>query len=117
MPQEFTDARHEVDHVIAQKHRGLATPDNLALSCFHCNNHKGPNIAGIDPKTKQMTRLFHPRFDQWHEHFNWFGPVLMGLTPVGRVTVEVLSINLRHRVLHRQSLMEEGAFPPVSEAT
>lgn len=111
MPQEFTDAVHEVDHIIAEKHRGLTLLENLGLACFPCNNHKGPNIAGIDPQTEIVTRLFHPRLDQWSEHFAWRGPVLMGLTAIGRTTIEVLTINHRHRILHRQALIEEGVFP------
>lgn len=112
MPQAYTDAGHEVDHVIAEKHRGSTTLENLALACFPCNNHKGPNIAGIDPDSGQVTRLFHPRQDVWIEHFAWSGPVLVGLTPIGRATVEVLEINIRHRLVHRQALIEERAFPP-----
>src|SRR5258708_39599797 len=80
MPQLFTDAGHEVDHIIAEKHRGPTTLDNLALACFHCNNHKGPNVAGIDPATGQVTRLYHPRQDRWDEHFDWHGPMLRGLS-------------------------------------
>jgi hypothetical protein len=112
MPQEFADAVHEIDHVIAEKHRGLTNLDNLALACFHCNNHKGPNLAGIDPNSGQVTRLFHPRHDIWGENFAWVGPILTGLSPIGRATVEVLEINLRHRVIHRRELIEEGVFPP-----
>ena len=111
IPQPLTDAVHEIDHIIAEKHRGPTIPGNLALACFHCNNHKGSNIAGIDPVSGQTTRLFHPRLDVWNEHFRWRGAILQGLTPSGRTTVEVLEINLRHRVLHRQALLEEGAFP------
>jgi 5-methylcytosine-specific restriction endonuclease McrA len=81
MPQQFTDASHEIDQIVAEKHRGATTPDNLALACFHCNNHKGPNIAGVDPATRQVVRLFHPREDRWAEHFAWRGAVLLGLTP------------------------------------
>jgi len=73
MPQEFIDAIHEVDHVIAEKHRGATSLENLALACFHCNNHKGPNIAGIDPSTGYLSRLFHPRNDDWGAHFRWRG--------------------------------------------
>jgi hypothetical protein len=111
MPQDLAEASHEIDHVIAEKHSGPTTLENLALACFPCNNHKGPNVAGVDPETGHVTRLFHPRQDDWHEHFVWRGPVLVGRTAIGRVTVEVLAINLRHRVLHRQALMEEGVFP------
>jgi len=112
MPQQFTEAPHEIDHVVAEKHRGKTTLDNLALACFPCNNHKGPNIAGVDPATGGLTRLFNPRCDHWEQHFAWRGPILAGLTPVGRATVEVLEINLRHRVIHRQALIEELVFPP-----
>lgn len=111
MPQEFAEATHEIDHVIAEKHHGPTTLENLALACFHCNNHKGPNIAGIDPDSGKVTRLFHPRQDRWDEHFTWNQAMLIGQTPVGRATVAVLEVNLRHRLIHRQSLIEEGVFP------
>src|SRR5436190_6760693 len=85
--QDSEDTVHEVDHVIAEKHGGQTVSDNLALACFHCNNRKGPNIAGIDPETGQISRLFHPRRDEWITHFSWHGPELVGLTPVGRCTI------------------------------
>jgi hypothetical protein len=117
MPQQFTDPTHELDHVIAEKHRGPTILDNLALACFHCNNHKGPNIAGADPETGHVTRLYHPRQDRWSDHFAWSGAILVGLTAIGRATVAVLEINLRHRVVHREALLEEGVFPPKLEQT
>ena len=113
MPQAFAEPTHEIDHVIAEQHRGPTTLENLALACFYCNNHKGPNIAGIDPVTSVMCRLFHPRQDDWEEHFAWTGPHLLGLTAIGRTTIEVLAINIRHRLAHRQALIEEGVFPVV----
>lgn len=112
MPQDFSDASHELDHVIAEKHRGPTALENLALACFECNNHKGPNISGIDPATGDIVRLFHPRRDRWSDHFVWRGPLLAGITAVGRTTVEVLAINLVRRLIHRQALIEEGSFPP-----
>lgn len=76
MPQAFSEPVHEIDHVIAEKHHGPTTLENLALACFHCNNHKGPNIAGIDPTTGEITRLFHPRIDKtlrfWLRYFRNF---------------------------------------------
>ena len=111
MPQEFDPLPFQIDHIIARKHGGAATVENLALACFPCNNHKGPNIAGIDPVTEEITRLFHPRRDDWPEHFMWHGPDLFGQTPIGRTTVAVLSINLPRRVMLRRALTEEGVFP------
>jgi hypothetical protein len=49
----------------------------LALSCFYCNSAKGANIAGRDPETGQLTRLYHPRVDAWHEHFSWSAETLV----------------------------------------
>jgi hypothetical protein len=112
MPQEYAEPTHEIDHIIAQKHGGVTEIENLALACFHCNNHKGPNIAGIDPTTGELLRLFNPREDRWTQHFQWQGADLLGRTSIGRVTVLVLAINARHRVAHRQALIEEGVFPP-----
>ena len=102
----------QIDHVIAEKHHGPTVASNLALSCFRCNVHKGPNIAGIDPETQQIVPLFHPRNDLWSEHFCWDGPVLAGLTPSGRATIDVLDINHPIRVALRESLIAEGVFPP-----
>jgi hypothetical protein len=82
------------------------------LLVFPVTNHKGPNVAGIDPDTQALTQLFHPRQDDWSEHFIWNGPELTGKTVIGRVTIAVLAINLPHRIALRQALIEEGAFPP-----
>ncbi len=62
--------RFQIDHVIAEKHHGRTEEGNLALSCFHCNSFKGPNISGVDPLTGKITRPFHPRRDAWDKHFN-----------------------------------------------
>jgi hypothetical protein len=102
---------HVSDHVIARQHRGATSAKNLALSCARCNRHKGPNIAGVDPKTGVVTTLFNPRLHHWHEHFRWNGTVLVGLTEVGRTTIEVLAINGSERVALREQLMKSGEFP------
>lgn len=114
MPQEYDGFTHEIDHVIALKHRGPTVAHNLVLACFPCNNHKGPNIAGIDAVTKRLTPLFNPRRHKWARHFRWEGAHLVGKTAVGRVTVAVLEINVAERVQLRQSLIDEGVFPPVA---
>lgn len=75
------------------------------------SNYKGPNIAGIDPSTSEITRLFHPRQDVWDEHFQWDGPELIGLTAIGRATIDVLAINLPERVEHRRLLLAAGVWP------
>ena len=101
-----------IDHIIARQHGGKTEPDNLCLSCYRCNSHKGPNIAGIDLETGEMVPLFHPRQNNWHEHFKWSGTVLVGRTPIGRATVTLLAVNHTDYILLRESLMAEGSFPP-----
>jgi HNH endonuclease len=112
VPQSRDPLSFEIDHIIAENHEGETKASNLCLCCFACNRHKGPNIAGIDPKIGEIVPLFNPRRHKWARHFRWDGPVLMGLTPHGRATIRVLKINLDHRVGFRQELIEEGAFPP-----
>jgi hypothetical protein len=54
-------APYQIDHIIAKQHGEGDELDNLPFACIHCNRYKGPNIAGIDPETGELTRLFHPR--------------------------------------------------------
>lgn len=100
----------QIDHIIAVKHGGLTVAANRALSCERCNSHKGPNIAGY--LEGQRVPLFNPRQDRWADHFEWNGAVLVGKTPVGTVTIDVLAINLPYRIALRAALIEEGIFPP-----
>ena len=111
LPSSVHPVPFAADHVIASQHRGQTSADNLALACFRCNVHKGPNIAGVDPETGAIVPLFHPRRDRWEDHFRWRGAVLAGLTPSGRATLVVLAINDPTRVALRESLIAEGVFP------
>ena len=108
MPQSHDELPFQIDHIIAQKHRGPSTAANLALACFSCNSHKGPNIAGLDPLTGKLTALFHPLRHHWDRHFRWDGPILIGRTAIGRTTIVVLEINQLHRVALRQTVIDEG---------
>ncbi len=83
----------QIEHIIPRKHGGLDSFGNLALACAECNLHKGSNLTGIDPESKQVTALFDPRRDAWDDHFSWDGLRIVGLTAVGRTTVRVLELN------------------------
>lgn len=107
-PVNVAELPFEIDHIIAEKHHGLTVSENLAWACLSCNSHKGPNIAGIDPITSEIARLFHPRDDVWDEHFEWNGAWLRGLTSMGRATIDVLEINCSDEVAVRESLLDEG---------
>jgi hypothetical protein len=103
-------------HIVAQQHDGPTVSENLAVSCSHCNLHKGPNLTGLDPDDRKIARLFNPRQDLWHEHFAWDGPLVIGLTSTGRATVVVLNMNSGIRVRLRVELISAGLFP-LSEPT
>ncbi len=60
-PQEYDRLPFEIDHIIALKHRGPIRRGNLCLACFACNNHKGPNVAGVAETTKTVVKLVNPR--------------------------------------------------------
>jgi hypothetical protein len=91
--QEQDPLPFHVEHILPRQHGGADTPDNLALAWHHCNLHKGPNLAGLDPETGQLTRLFDPRADRWEEHFARFGNEIVSSTAIGWTTVEVLRMN------------------------
>ena len=100
-----------VDHIVARQHGGQTVVENLALARLHCNRHKGPNIAGADPNTGEIIRLFHSRLDRWNEHFEWLGGELCGRTTIGRVTINVLAINDADFLGVREALIQEQLFP------
>lgn len=61
---------HEPDHVIAEKHGGTTSRDNLAWSCFYCNRFKGSDLASIDPASQKVVVLFHPHKQRWNPPFS-----------------------------------------------
>ena len=112
LPFALHPAPFQLDHIIAKQHGGVSGLDNLALACIHCNRYKGPNLAGIDPETGTLTRLFHPRTDDWNVHFQWNGSEILPLSPIGRVTVLVLFVNDPELVWLRSTLAAEKPARP-----
>jgi hypothetical protein len=56
--------------------------------------------------------LFNPRTDKWDDHFCWEGYCIAALTPVGRVTIDVLLLNHGRRIKIRQAEALFNLFPP-----
>jgi hypothetical protein len=110
LPQVASHVPFEIDHIRPRKHHGPTTAGNLALSCIYCNGHKGPNLSGIDPVTRKLTKLFHPRRHKWSYHFRYDKGTLIGRTAIGRTTIDVLRINLPNLVAIRVMLIEDGEF-------
>jgi hypothetical protein len=112
LPQDLTPlVAFHVEHVVPRKHGGGDEPENLALSCFHCNLHKGSNLTGIDPVTGAVVPLFDPRRQTWVEHLAFEDAVVVGLTPVGRATVHVMRMNAPSRTELRTELQRIRGSP------
>ncbi|MCU0568070.1 MAG: HNH endonuclease [Oculatellaceae cyanobacterium Prado106] len=109
--QTFSIYTHEVDHVIALKHGGQTSEENLVLACLPCNRHKGSDLTSIDPFTGRITPLFNPRTQVWTEHFEQERGYLTGITAVGRTTVCLLKMNEMNRLQLRQALSLQGLYP------
>jgi len=99
-----------VEHIVARQHGGGDDPGNLCLACPDCNRHKGPNLASIDPQTRELTPLFDPRKYSWDQHFVLQEARIVGLTPTGRATVRLLNMNEEDRVDMRSELLAAGLW-------
>jgi hypothetical protein len=109
--QHETLIPHQPDHIIAEQHGGETIAENLALACIDCNRAKGPNIASIAAVSRQLTPLYHPRQDNWSDHFTLEGAYIRPLSSVGQVTAALLRFNDRRRVEIRELLLEDGRYP------
>lgn len=105
IPEEICFAKHQIDHVIAEKHGGLTVEDNLALSCTVCNKFKGSDISSIDGETDEIVPLFNPRKHIWSEHFSIENARFIGLTANARATIRLLQLNNLARVEERKLFM------------
>lgn len=109
--QEHNLFRFHIDHIIAEKHGGTTTLDNLCLSCQYCNTFKGSDIASMDWETDKVIQLYHPRKQNWRDHFRLMGALIEPITDTGRVTVSLLRINREDQVIERQGLIDLGLYP------
>jgi len=117
LPEEATWNPHEIDYVIAEKHRGQTTVDNLAFACMSCNSYKGSDLASIDPQTGKITQLFNPRTQHWDEHFQLAKDgTIVPRTAEGRVTVFLLRFHAPLRQQQRANLIATGGLQPTSES-
>ena len=72
------------------------------------------SVEAIDPATGTIVPLYHPRQYRWDEHFAWNPDcsLIIGLTPIGRATVEILRLNRIGLVNLRRVLFSFNAHPP-----
>lgn len=101
------------DHIIPRKKGGSTEFDNLCFACHRCNEFKGATMVMEDPLTNEISPLYHPRRQQWVDHFAWDAAAIqiVGLTAIGRVTVIALKLNNDVIVNARQNWVNAGLHP------
>lgn len=112
-PEAIFNFPFEVEHIIPLCREGADDLTNLALACRSCNLYKADHLSGIDPITQSSSPLFHPRQDEWGQHFQVDSETgaITGITEVGRGTVIRLQINSSVQLAARQQWMRLGIFP------
>ncbi|WP_028526270.1 HNH endonuclease [Runella limosa] len=99
----------EIDHIIPIKHGGTNQVENLAYACPHCNQHKGSDFATLIDD--EIVRLFHPRLDDWHKHFETQQGKIIAKTLVGEATLKIFRFNHPDLLILRQLLSLQGRYP------
>jgi hypothetical protein len=110
----FSAQAFSIEHIVPRHSGGETTLDNLALACQGCNNHKYTKTEARDSMSDSIVPLYHPRRQQWREHFAWNDDftLVVGLTPTGRATVQTLHLNRAELINLRRVLYTMGEHPP-----
>ncbi len=103
----------QVDHIIAEKHRGPTWAGNLSHACTFCNRAKGTDIASVSEMSGEIVRLYNPRTDIWDDHFVLDGAVIRSKSDIGAATSALLSFNAPERILERESMATIGRYPSI----
>ncbi len=113
LSQEDASFTFHIEHVIAEKHDGKTTADNLCLSCPECNTFKGSNIASLDDFGGMLaiSLLYNPHTQRWDDYFRFNGNFIEPLTPEGRVTVKILQMNCPEAIAEREIFRKLGTYP------
>ncbi len=112
-PEAVFNFPFEVEHIVPLIRQGADEDHNLALSCRACNIRKATFLDHEDPLTHDVVRLYHPRRDDWMEHFRVHEEpgTLVGRTPIGRATTERLAMNSPTQRAARRLWLRLGLFP------
>lgn len=116
-PEEWQYVEFTMEHLVPVAAGGAGTAENLALACFSCNRRKWDRRTGIDPAAGIEQRLFDPRRDRWNDHFIWSadGLEIVGVTAIGRATVNALGLNRDRLRRIRAADLELGRHPPETD--
>ena len=121
--EKISPSRFTIDHIYPQSLGGSDDLNNLALACSRCNQRRYNFIIGRVRETLSEIPLFHPRRQQWSEHFIWSadGTEILGMTATGRATCDRLDMNdTRYKgerpIQEARALwVKAGWHPPVTD--
>lgn len=113
-PQELLPFKLEIEHIRPQALGGESIEENLWLACRESNVHKAAKIRAVDRLTGKTVKLFDPRRQNWHAHFEFSRDAtrIVGKTACGRATVAALQINGIYQTTARSAWRATGKFPP-----
>lgn len=111
--QKYTSIKFHNEHIIPLILKGKSEFMNLAKACGYCNGKKATHIEWLDPISQQIVPLFHPRKDEWNDHFEWSADrlLIIGKTPTGRATVELLDMNSAG-IVNLRAILPKSEHPP-----
>jgi hypothetical protein len=112
LAQAGHEATFHIDHVWPRAKDGPTVVDNLALACVSCSLRKGARTSAPDPFDDRIVEIFNPRRDIWSDHFAVRDDaVLVGTTPAGRATVQMLQLNRPIALAIRREELKRGRYP------
>jgi HNH endonuclease len=114
-PVRFALESMEIDHSFPVSLGGKTIAENLALACHGCNQNKQNRIEALDLVSSTIVEIYNPRAMVWEEHFGWSQDttLIVGKTPTGRVTVQILKMNRSGLINLRRVLERSGDHPPL----
>jgi HNH endonuclease len=112
--KDFTTTPFCIEHTLPKAFGGTDDESNLAYACGGCNGHKHTKIKATDPVTNALTDIFNPRQQEWQDHFVWNDTftLIIGISDVGRTTIEALKLNRFPVVNVRKGMIAMGMHPP-----
>jgi hypothetical protein len=112
LSQAGQEARFHIDHIVPVAKGGATESENLALARVSCSLRRGARDSARDPRSGRVVSLFHPRRNQWADHFSTKGCRIEGITATGRATVAALQFNRAIALAIRAEEKFRDRFPP-----
>ena len=112
----LTATTFEFEHIVPLSAGGETARGNLCLACPMCNRFKSDSASATDALTQADVPLFHPQRQSWSDHFAWSedGTEILGLSSVGRATIEALKMNRPAVVRVRRLWIAVEKHPPAA---